>query len=117
MLAGMWGFYNAKNRQLANQILNTILNKDVINQYSSASDGNDQLFLQNHVYSVIRENSVIHDSYLCQSFGGTPYPTQRVGPCHIGGQNAFICENFRNQSFAPCPKECRPKDHQDWITC
>ena len=48
----MWGFYNARSRQLANNIFNLIKNKEISSKFNanlkSPYDG-DQHFLSEHV--------------------------------------------------------------------
>ena len=75
--------------------------------------GADQHFLTQHVYPFVKSNSIIHDSYLCTSYGGDGFPTKRIGNCFIGSTEA--CNT--TASFTECPKQCRPKEHQDWTTC
>lgn len=115
MLAGMWGFYNSRSRDLANNIFRNINDTKLRAQYFGRK-GNDQAFLSNYVYRQIKDNSVIHDSNLCRMYRDSePFPTRRVGYCHVGLRN----ENCANESkdVSRCPVECRPKDHQDWEKC
>lgn len=81
--------------------------------------GYDQLCLGRYVWLWGRHVAMSHDSYLCLSFPHTsPFPTKRgqgVGN-HVGSVinlNGTIQEG----PGSVCPKECRPKDHQDWIYC
>ena len=46
--------------------------------------GVDQDFLKHHVYGLIKNNSLIHDSFTCAIFDGTAFPSKRVGNCFIG---------------------------------
>ena len=119
MLGGMWGFRNEMDRSLANKIYALMMSPQISSNYKHNNEkGHDQFFLGQHVYPYINENAVVHDSFLCKSFGGGAFPTQRVGMCHIGGQNNFDCQNdLKNEKFAECPVECRPKEHSDWMHC
>jgi hypothetical protein len=36
------------------------------------------------VYPLVKSNAIVHDSYLCKSFGGGAFPTRRLGDCFIG---------------------------------
>ena len=46
ILGGMWGFYNSRNRKLANQIYNKIINKSIAFHYNQQNKkGMDQFFL------------------------------------------------------------------------
>ena len=113
----MWGFKNYKNRNLANDIYELVINKTLSVKYNPSgisSRGHDQFFLSHHVYNKIKLDSVIHDSFLCKSYGdAAPFPTKRIGNCFVG--QVGVCNE--SASFFTCEKECRPKDHLDWETC
>jgi hypothetical protein len=111
----MWGFYNSRNRKLASYIFSLI--KDfkinaIFNKQKNVKQG-DQNFLREYVYPKIKKNSIIHDSFLCKSYGGHPFPTKRIGDCFIGS----IVECYSNKTFYRCPSECRPVDQPNWISC
>jgi hypothetical protein len=117
ILGGMWGFFNQRNRKLAKKIFQLIVNKDISSTYNKnfeSSKGADQNFLNDYVYKHLKSNSIIHDSYLCKSYGGSAFPTKRIGDCFVG--NPYSC-NVSADSFYECPLECRPADHKDWINC
>lgn len=125
----MWGFYNSRNRQLANNIFNLIKSKEISSQFNGnfkSPKHGDQAFLSKHVlsyltklfkefyfylyrairswsehiftfsfkkiffivrlkvYPQVQSSAIVHDSYLCSSFGGGPFPTKRLGDCFIG---------------------------------
>ena len=65
------------------------------------------------MYSLFKKKALIHDSYTCQKFGGTPFPTQRIGDCYVG--RVGDCNSTGH--FMSCPVECRPEQHLDWKTC
>jgi hypothetical protein len=48
-----------------------------------------------------------------------PFPTQRpsanVTNCFVGC--ARPCCGTGKITFGQCPKECRPKDHPEWLYC
>jgi hypothetical protein len=123
----MWGFFNEKNRKIARHIYNLIINKNIANQYNKNKNQHfsDQLFLRDYVYPVIKEISIIHDSYLCKSYQySIPFPTKRNGSCFIGAplnpdqiNNCIIKKNGTIVNFYECPIECRPKEHKDWVFC
>jgi hypothetical protein len=71
--------------------------------------GNDQDFLGHHVYPIMRDNAMVHDAYLCQQFGGRPFPTKRDGDCYICNAGPYDSTNGDFQHI--CPMQCRPKDH------
>lgn len=108
----MWGFKSFQNRDLANKIYNLIINS---NSYKkSDGKGYDQYFLKDKVYSLIRHNSIIHDSYLCKNYQDSDgFPSQRKGNCFVGQ----LGECNLNGTYYQCPLECRPKLHQDWKNC
>lgn len=112
----MWGYYNARDRSLANHIFNLITNKDIAAKYNGnlkSPKGSDQYFLSAHVNPLINPQSIIHDSYLCTSYGGSPFPTKRLGNCFIGSPS----ECDEKAKFVDCPEACRPANHKDWTQC
>ncbi len=127
MLGGMWGFKSFQNRPLANEIYSKIINKELSQEYNKEKNAkmSDQYFLWKHVYPIVKTDALAHDSYYCNKYGGIPFPTKRIESCFVGGMEGHYeldtCKSnytfVQNASFYICPKECRPKDHQDWITC
>jgi len=92
----MWGFYNSRDRITAYKIFDSILNVDIAKKFSKPKNKNrkgaDQEFLTKYVYPYLREQSIIHDSFLCASYGGAKaFPTKRVGDCFVG---VLICAKF-----------------------
>ena len=84
---GMWGFYNSRDRQLANKLFELIIDRNTSLKYNGNNKNSynaDQVFLANVVYPLVVNKSVVHDSYLCKVIGGEPFPTKRVGNCQIG---------------------------------
>lgn len=111
----MWGFYNSRNRDLASYIFSYIIDfkiSAIFNKDKNVKQA-DQTFLREYIYPKIKKISIIHDSYLCKSYGGDPFPTKRVGNCFIGS----TAECYSNLTFYKCPDECRPTDHPNWISC
>ncbi len=83
----MWGFFNSRDRRLANKLFNLIIDRNtsmIDNNKQQNTYNVDQTFLANVVHPLIVNNSVVHDSYLCKTLGGEPFPTKRVGNCFIG---------------------------------
>ena len=83
----MWGFFRARDRNLAHKIFDLIRNPQIAASYNGnlrSPKGADQSFLAHHVHPLIKDKSIIHDSFLCTSYGGGPFPTKRVGTCFIG---------------------------------
>jgi hypothetical protein len=113
----MWGFNSAIDRPLANKIFNRVLDKNLAESYvinSESRKGEDQMFLSEHVFEDIASKSAVHDSYLCQRYRSSPWPTRRTGNCFVG--NPYPC-NETASDFNECPVKCRPKEHQDWKYC
>jgi hypothetical protein len=127
ILGGMWGFYNTRSLSLASQIYSLITNRKIASRYNKIVNkkGQDQVFLGEQVYPLIQTKSVVHDSYMCKKFGGEPFPTRRIGLCHIGqyifeknecaNSTDIDCYFFKKSPL--CPIECRPQDHKDWTNC
>lgn len=117
-MGGMWGFYSKRNRDLADELFKLILSLKLSRKYNRKLKnlkGFDQFFLRDQIYSKIKEHSIIHDSYHCEKFKDSkPFPTKRQGDCFVGGIN---CNRSATAVILNCPKECRPKNHQDWLTC
>jgi hypothetical protein len=116
ILGGMWGFYNQRDRSTANRIFKSILHplhSFIYNFYANSPKNNDQMYLQRNVFSHIKFNSIVHDSFCCDKYGGDPFPSKRFGNCFVG--SSVSCNLTDN--FYECPLECRPLNHQDWIYC
>jgi hypothetical protein len=101
ILGGMWGYRkNELNLNLARKIFELMLNKQLALKYNFESrKGLDQFFLADHVYPLIKQDAVIHDSYLCLNYRDSqPFPTKRIGNCFVGAVGGcnetgilFIC--------------------------
>jgi hypothetical protein len=118
-IGGMWGFFSKADRQLANHIFNLIINKNISRNYNKnkkSPKGFDQIFLSHHVYPLVRNNVLSHDSYLCGNYekSSSPFPSRRMGNCFVG--NPSEC-NPINGISPECPIKCRPKNHTDWKYC
>ena len=80
----------------------------------------DQTLLKTVIWPYAKNDSVIHDSYTCKikRLKGSemrPFPTRRLyGKYNFVGSNG---SNITLQKDGPCPKECRPIEHQEWILC
>ena len=114
---GMWGIYNDRDRPLANQIFQQIIDLQTSYKYNFYKNqlNQDESFLSKFVYPLLRTNSIIQDSYTCLLHNDSQaFPTQLTGACHIGNESKGCETELWNFS---CPVECRPKEHQDWIYC
>jgi hypothetical protein len=114
----MWGFKSNSNRNLANTIFYTILNKNIAVRYNhnkQSPKGADQSFLSDHVYKHLKQISIIHDSFSCKYYENSqPWPTRRIGNCFVGSPRE--CNQSAN-NFYECPMECRPYNYRDWENC
>ena len=118
MLGGMWGFYNTRDRSLADQLYGQITNKEINRELAQLPNNRDQTFLKKYVHKFLRDRSVIHDSYCCAQFNDSvPFPTQRQGNCYIGS-TARNLACLKEVSHLLCPIDCRPELHKkDWLFC
>lgn len=119
MLGGLWGFRPSFNRTLSHEILKKIYDPNIVVHYQGRAD---QSFLKDHVWPVARFDTIAHDSFHCNvDFGHKtiPFPTQRSmkndPDCYVGAVRR-ACP-LDKMPFDPCPKECRPIDHPEWIYC
>lgn len=115
ILAGMWGLYKSKNEYLSNKIYKFLVNKTNALYYKKLTDikWSDQYFLAEKVYPLIRNISIIHDSYLCLFYKDSePFPSKRKNKKYYIGYN-----NYYESMLTECPTQCRPKNHTDWIYC
>ena len=117
MLGGMWGTRLDKaTRPVWEKSWRSIL-KDHRSKAKSASGGPDQQLLAAYVWTNFggKAGCLQHDSYLCKRYpGSVPWPTQRLmEPNNYVG--SVVVQNYTLRDV--CPKECRPKDHQDWTYC
>ncbi len=118
----MWGFYNERNRDLAKEIFRKMIDTKIAGNYhkngTQTKRGPDQFFLNDHVYPLIKSESIIHDSYCCVQYGDSkPFPTERVGSCYVATMemNGYCATN---KTLLPeCPMACRLNEHKDWTHC
>ena len=76
---------------------------------------NNCQFNNRHVWPWAEEDSIGHDSFLCDKYLNTrPFPTQR----NIGANNFVGSDVNVNWTISsPCPIPCRPDNHKDWLYC
>ena len=122
----MWGFYNKKNRILANYFYNIITSKFISYWYKIIYNdfiqmkGQDQYLLAWYFWDIAKQNATIHDSYHCDELGGKGFPTKRplYGTCFVGAIGCCSSEQASTNFTYICPVQCRPKEHKnDWIYC
>ena len=112
VLGGMWCYRATNNLNKSAQILELILkNGGKRSSKSEAKKGDDQFMLQKYLWPKLKNDVIQHDSYLCKLFPGSiPYPSQRSSVHEVVGAT-------EGNTVPECPKECRPKDHIDWLHC
>jgi hypothetical protein len=113
ILGGMWGLKVAKNKELSNKIFKKIIDSKIYSSIKEISKrNNDQLFLRDKIYHLLRNVSIIHDSYHCKLYKDSePFPTKRDGFSFVGFTDVYRTVNEY------CPIECRPINHSDWMYC
>ena len=125
IMGGMWCFRNEIDRPLAKSLLMKILSKAQkrVPGIQEAQKGNDQHVLDYYIWPIVKSKTMVHDAYHCSwSPGGRPFPTQReiTGPNaepFIGCTTRPCIYDMNKIDFMLCPRECRPKLHQDWAFC
>lgn len=120
MLAGLWGFANGKDRNLALQVFNNIFNPALKRWHANYKNEKqaDQIFLKKYLWETVQKNFTAHDSFHCLKYNSRPFPTQRPWfYCHVGGYGCCGIEILNSSFPHECPYECRPKEHKEWIFC
>lgn len=119
MLGGMWGFRPSLDPKMSLVLHNKIHLQNLVQRYGGI---NDQIFLSNEVWPYAQSSVIVHDSFICKKNYGhptEPFPIQRLPPyqtnCYIGCVRP--CCPDGKLPFGECPKECRPKNHSEWIYC
>ena len=114
ILGGEWGTKLNLTRQNWAQTWQKAFKDSLL--YSGRSHyGADQNLLTKYVWPWVKNQAMSHDSYLCLKYPNTqPFPTKR-----LDGPNNFVASVvYENHTLTQeCPKECRPMNHQDWLTC
>ena len=116
LLAGMWCYKISENRVQALKILRKLLE----NAGRRSCDGeacdkyDDQTILNKFMWPIVKTDSIQHDSYMCESIGGSiSFSTKRESPSKFVGCKRPCTENLSQK----CPIDCRPKGHKDWEFC
>ncbi len=108
----MWGYKKSEDKKLALNIFKTILKQTYGHEWN-----NDQKFLKDFVLEHALKSSITHDAYIeCGKQGIEPWPSKRIGKCFVGSRSAD-CDDKTTKPILPCPEECRPKEHKDWLYC
>jgi len=119
ILAGLWTSSQYRNRLLFLRLFSILLDRNKVKKYSLAED---ETLLGELIWPTVKNQTLVFDSYLCQQFPEgnlRPYPTQRSSTdCHLGCIRPCCGENLSKIVLQePCPQQCRPKNHTDWIYC
>lgn len=125
ILAGMWGFFNERSRELATELFRKMIDVNIASKYHKNGTifrkGGDQSFLTDHIYPFIKDRSIIHDSYKCEVYkDGEPFPTERAGFCYVAIHHFYeeaCMTNKSNMHDKECPFACRPAEHKNWKYC
>ena len=121
ILAGMWGVKLNQNnlRPALRSVFLAMLRS--ASSYWEADDLNnigseDQALLERYLWPWAKALTLQHDSYHCDLFTKShPWPSQRQEeePNNFVGAPVALNSILRD----PCPKKCRPREHQEWILC
>ena len=118
IMGGMWCFKNKLDPQLGKTLLIRVLEKAEkrIPNVQEARKGDDQNVLNRHVWPVVIDKTMVHDSFYCQRPpGGRPFPTKRNFKEPFVGCAKRPCQC--NKKVLRCPLKCRPMLHRDWKYC
>ena len=108
ILGGLWCARPSKNMKLSKELFDAIIEKARL----TSNNEHDQEILRKHIYPRVKNVSMQHDSYFCESFlGAKPFPTQRL-KYFVG-----CVRDCDGSNMEICPQACRPKDHPDWKHC
>ena len=117
ILGGMWCYRTTNSLIKASRNLKVMLKNAERRSSTEAKKGDDQIVLQKYLWPELKNDVIQHDSYLCKYYPGSiPYPSQRSATNEFIGCPKFTIEEACSVPKV-CPKDCRPRDHQDWIYC
>ena len=86
----MCGCRSSLNREMANKIYKSTINKEIAFKYNlNSQKGPHQYFLADKIYPLNKDNSVIHDSYLRVFKDSESFPSKRSGYCFVGGVSVY----------------------------
>jgi hypothetical protein len=121
MMGGMWAFRVENDRHFSEQFRSLLFNRALIMDYAL---NRDQQFLNDHLWPYAKYRAMVHASYWCTqpdwNIHHRPFPTQRLRSnqsnySYIGCPRSECTDWIFDRH--PCPKQCRPQDHEDWLTC
>ena len=125
IMGGMFGVRQdlAENKEVRKAEFDRMLKEYGSGWYKGQDQVALAIILSPHAFN----DSVVHDSYLCQvdilmkGKLNLPFPTQRlsgpnftmpapVEPNFVGNTGNYAIDDV-------CPIDCRPADHKDWLLC
>ena len=118
IMGGLWCIKNKQEPLFSKKLLELVLKNAQKRSpgVKEATRGDDQDVLNKHVWPLVLNNSMTHDSFFCHwAPGGVPFPTQRNFSEPYVGCDSRPCK-FEKKLLA-CPEKCRPKQHKDWKYC
>ncbi|XP_057303810.1 uncharacterized protein LOC130641149 [Hydractinia symbiolongicarpus] len=97
-------------RNYKNNTVTEIVFQELISNHEKV----DEDLLDEHVWPLVKTDAIQHDSYQCTKFPQShAFPSRR-----LTRTSGFVgCKRPCSNNVPPCPKECRPKKHQDWSYC
>ena len=95
-------------------IFEKIIDKEISQKYNNNNKSPkkaDQYFLTDHVYSLLVDESVIHDSFFDKNYmNSLAFPTKRNGTCFVGSASNFekcMSHSIEQLNKFVCPLKCR----------
>ncbi|QQP40602.1 Uncharacterized protein FKW44_014707, partial [Caligus rogercresseyi] len=125
ILGGMWGARLGilHQRMLIENALYRLL-RDPVALKPRTERGHDQTPCKNNINGLfpflnrplMSKLGLTHDSYHCRRYPGSQaFPSKRpIGVLNFVGAVADMNHTIHSTEGNKCPKECRPKNHQDW---
>ena len=115
-MAGLWGAKNSADREKISELGSTLFHSKPRKYWDF-----DQALLRRIVWPEAVRSVLQHDAYSCkynkfnQFHPVMPFPARREGLLYAGWGPVKTSPN--RTGIVACPKNCRPRDHPDWVTC
>lgn len=114
MMGGMWGGCTSFHPEAMPRLRDTVFRWSRKSTSPLSRDQNNVCLL---LWPTLRKNHIAHDAYSCLQYPESqPFPSQRENLTFIG-MRAFRKNYAHEQVEQPCPIQCRPVKHKDWIYC
>ncbi|XP_042213523.1 uncharacterized protein LOC121860430 isoform X2 [Homarus americanus] len=113
IMAGAWGGCDKWHPEAMARLRDLVFRWSNNKSTSSQDQSNVVLLL----WPTFKKSHLAHDSYWCNTFPGSrPFPTKRENFTFVGMRS--LREYYSEDSIKdPCPVQCRPAKHKDWIYC